>query len=170
MTKVTVPVTQEDRDTAIKALIGVEDPIDALVDLLAPVLTHSQGMAARERESRFRKALSDLAARGAEMTEVTQEDYFAANAWWNHPVAVGKPHVDDLSEAFARHRIAADLAGYERGRRETVERIVAWLRKENGLCDCNARSAGECGCGAWDDYKQWPLERTADAIEGGEWK
>ena len=64
----------------------------------------------------------------------------------------------------------ADLAGYERGQRETVARIVAWLRKENGLCDCHARSEGECGCGAWDDYKQWPLERTADAIEAGEWK
>jgi len=67
-------------------------------------------------------------------------------------------------------RTTADLAGYERGQRETVARIVAWLRKENGLCDCHARSEGECGCGAWDDYKQWPLERTADAIEAGEWK
>ena len=45
-------------------LVEEEDPIDALVDLLAPVLTHSQGMAARERESRFRNALAALKARG----------------------------------------------------------------------------------------------------------
>lgn len=77
---------------------------------------------------------------------------------------------DHHAEPWAIHRITADLAGYELGQRETVERIVAWLRKENSLCDCYARSEGECGCGAWDDYKQWPLERTADAIEAGEWK
>lgn len=77
---------------------------------------------------------------------------------------------DHHAEPWASHRITADLAGYELGQRETVERIVAWLRKENSLCDCYARSEGECGCGAWDDYKQWPLERTADAIEAGEWK
>lgn len=45
-------------------LVEEEDPIDALVDLLAPVLTHSQGMAARERESRFRNALAALKVRG----------------------------------------------------------------------------------------------------------
>jgi len=45
-------------------LVEEEDPIDALVDLLAPILTHSQGMAARERESRFRNALAALKARG----------------------------------------------------------------------------------------------------------
>jgi hypothetical protein len=45
--------------------------------------------------------------------------------------------------------------------------IVAWLRKENGLCDCFARSSGECGCGAWDDYKTEPLLDIADAIESG---
>lgn len=45
-------------------LVEEEDPIDALVDLLAPVLTHSQGMAARERENRFRNALAALKARG----------------------------------------------------------------------------------------------------------
>ena len=32
-----------------------------------------------------------------------------------------------LARILAAHRITADLAGYERGQRETVERIVAWL-------------------------------------------
>lgn len=57
------------------------------------------------------------------------------------------------------HKIGAD---HERAQ------IVAWLRKENGLCDCFARSEGECACGAWDDYKTVPLERIWAAIEAGE--
>lgn len=40
--------------------VETEDPVDALVELLAPVLTHGQGMAAREREDRFRNALRAL--------------------------------------------------------------------------------------------------------------
>jgi len=36
------------------------DPLDTLVELLAPVLTQSKGMAAREREDRFRRAMTDL--------------------------------------------------------------------------------------------------------------
>ena len=47
------------------------------------------------------------------------------------------------------HPPAADLAGYERGQRETVARIVAWLREQDGY-------------GEWYD--------VADAIEAGEWK
>ena len=47
---------------AHEPLVEAEDPIDALVDLLAPVLTHSQGMAARERENRFRNAIAALRA------------------------------------------------------------------------------------------------------------
>lgn len=61
-----------------------------------------------------------------------------------------------LLEAFARHRLT------ER------EAVIAWLKRENGLCDCFARSEGECGCGAWQDYKTVPLERIWDALEAGE--
>ena len=46
--------------------------------------------------------------------------------------------------------------------------IVAWLRKEAGLCDCFARSSGECACGAWDDCKRVDPRELADAIERGE--
>lgn len=52
--------------------------------------------------------------------------------------------------------------------REATAAIVAYLRDDNGRCDCSARSAGECACGAWDDYKQLPLEVIADRIERGE--
>lgn len=47
----------------------------------------------------------------------------------------------------------ADLAGYERGQRETVARIVAWLR---GNVNGYPESAG--------------YAHAADAIEAGEWK
>ena len=54
------------------------------------------------------------------------------------------------------------------GERRATAAIVAWLRSDNGLCDCAARSAGECGCGAWDDYKTRPLLGIADDIERGD--
>jgi len=53
------------------------------------------------------------------------------------------------------HRIAADRAGYERGQRETVERIVAWLRKPLTLIRGISMAQNE---------------RLSDAIEAGEWK
>ena len=53
-------------------------------------------------------------------------------------------------------------------RGDQVARVVEWLRKENGLCDCHARCETECGCGAWDDWKTKPLLQIADAIERGE--
>ena len=47
--------------------------------------------------------------------------------------------------------------------------VVAWLREENGLCDCFAREEGECACGVWyDSDKEWPLSQVADAIERGD--
>lgn len=51
-----------------------------------------------------------------------------------------------------------------------IAEVVAWLRDENGQCDCFARSEGECACGAWDDYKTKPLLDIATALETGEWK
>ena len=47
---------------------------------------------------------------------------------------------------------------------QAIADVVEWLRMENGQCDCFARSETECACGAWDDYKTWPLERTAQEI------
>lgn len=93
------------------------------------------------------------------MTEVTQEDREAAAsgyfAWCSgNPVIPKKMlngNADDHSmiQAFAAHRIASDSAGYERGQRETVERIVAWLREP-----------------------EWAYRNEAliAAIEAGEWK
>lgn len=55
-------------------------------------------------------------------------------------------------------------------RAKVIAEVVAWLRTENGQCDCFARSEGECACGAWDDHKTKPLLEIATALETGEWK
>jgi len=62
----------------------------------------------------------------------------------------------------------AAIAALDAARGDQVARVVEWLRKENGLCDCHARCETECGCGAWDDWKTKPLLEIADAIERGE--
>lgn len=49
----------------------------------------------------------------------------------------------------------ADLAGYERGQRETVERIVAYLKER-----WPPKNYGE----------DWPVTYAIRAIEAGEWK
>ena len=51
---------------------------------------------------------------------------------------------------------------------EERAKIVAWLRKENGRCDCFAYEDNECACGGRDEYKIWPLEQTANYLERGE--
>ena len=66
------------------------------------------------------------------MTKVTQDDREAAakvavQVEMRELILAGK--ADHHAEPWAAHRITADLAGYERGQRETAERIVAWLWK-----------------------------------------
>ena len=99
--------------------------------------------------------------------EVTQADHAALRAYLVDRARLAfdgttAPHADLLLKTLARHRHSAEQ--HER------ERIVAWLRAENGLCDCFARSEGECACGAWDDYKRVPLCDLADAIEQGQYR
>jgi hypothetical protein len=100
------------------------------------------------------------------MTEITQTDRDAAAsayyAWFDGspviPTRMKQGQVDHhtMIQAFARHRMEERAA------------IVAWLRKENGRCDCFAYDDNECACGGRDEYKTWPLEQTANAIEAGE--
>lgn len=93
------------------------------------------------------------------MTEITQADRDAAAQY-------------DVVEAFARHRKYGYDQGYYDGRQydgaEERAKIVAWLRKENGRCDCFAYEDNECACGGRDEYKIWPLEQTANYLERGE--
>lgn len=69
-----------------------------------------------------------------------------------------------------RRDIALIKADRQQAVAAEVAQIVAGLKSENGQCDCSARSEGECACGAWDDYKTWPLERVWEWIERGEYK
>ena len=75
----------------------------------------------------------------------------------------GRPSDYQLAKESAA--MARDLIA-----RQVEREIVAWLRAENGTCDCFARSEGECACGAWDDYKTKPLCNIADAIEQGQYR
>lgn len=101
------------------------------------------------------------------MTEVTQADRQAAASLFRDgrtDLAVKfrlGANPEPLLEAFARHRIASDLAGYERGQRETVERIVAWLRSV---------SYGHEETAASNMAELLGLQFAIEAIEAGEWK
>lgn len=78
--------------------------------------------------------------------------------------------IDTALDTLAWQRREIDHLTAERDNAAKAERdrIVAWLRLENGRCDCAALERDECACGAWDDYKQWSLNHTADLIEAGE--
>ena len=75
--------------------------------------------------------------------------------------------MEEYGPTFAERVIKADR---QQAVAAEVAQIVAGLKSENGQCDCSARSEGECACGAWDDYKTWPLERVWEWIERGEYK
>lgn len=59
----------------------------------------------------------------------------------------------------------------QEARDDEVRKVVEWLREEAQTCDCFARSARECACGAWDtcpgdrSYKTMQVEDLADALE-----
>ena len=73
------------------------------------------------------------------MTEITQTDRDAA-APYAELLVISEP-VETLAQSFARHR--------EQAERETVAKIVAWLRDQDGH--------------GYDDVR-------ANVIEAGEWK
>lgn len=95
-----------------------------------------------------------------EAVKAAIEDQLTAEDGW----MVGTPALSSMCHDFA----LAAIAALDAARGDPVARVVEWLRKENGLCDCHARCETECGCGAWDDWKTKPLLEIADAIERGE--
>ncbi len=62
----------------------------------------------------------------------------------------------NIIDHIASHREAAE--------RRVVENIVERIKADAKLCDCFARSEGECACGAWDDHKSVPLYRVIEII------
>lgn len=81
------------------------------------------------------------------MVEVTQADKAEAIRYWGND----NPPVE-LQAAFARHRIAA------------LEEAARHFEEDAGLCDCFARSEGECACGAWYERKTYDADRIAASI------
>ncbi|MBK6800305.1 MAG: hypothetical protein IPG83_02140 [Novosphingobium sp.] len=49
-------------------------------------------------------------------------------------------------------------------RAQVLEEAAKALEDDAKLCDCFARSEGECGCGAWNDYKTVPMERAVALV------
>ena len=85
------------------------------------------------------------------MVEVRQEDREAAARYWGND----SPPLE-LQREFARHRLAGVKAGMDAAARA--------LEADAQLCDCFARSEGECACGAWSDYKTVPMERAVEIV------
>ena len=98
---------------------------------------------------------------------MTDPNALAAKAA-EHAYSAGNLVTCDGYYEFNLDAAQAAIATLDAVRGDQVARVVEWLRKENGLCDCHAHSETECGCGAWDDWKTKPLLEIADAIERGE--
>jgi len=66
-----------------------------------------------------------------------------------------------LSESFERvAKVAEERAAFNAG----IEAAANALEADAKKCDCFARNEGECGCGAWDDYKSITSERAVDIV------
>jgi len=64
----------------------------------------------------------------------------------------------------------ADLAGYERGQRETVERIVAFIREQRDNADKRLAECTHDKSALNFAAASVSCQRLADAIEAEEWK
>lgn len=85
----------------------------------------------------------------------TQRDRDAAADYWGND----NPPLE-LVAMTARHAAAERAIGYRMG----IDAAVKALEDDAQLCDCHARSEGECACGAWSDYKTVPMERAVDIV------
>ena len=53
-------------------------------------------------------------------------------------------------------------AGYEAG----VKACIKALEDDAKQCDCFARNEGECGCGAWCEWKSITSARAVEIVRG----
>ena len=128
-----------------------------------------------EHESMFAKMTDDHVAQAAIAALDAVRGDSEPVAWlYEHPEGYYNTTTrrDDPSLPTYRGWIETPLYAHppapDAARGDPVARVVEWLRKENGLCDCHAHCETECGCGAWDDWKTKPLLEIADAIERGD--
>lgn len=90
----------------------------------------------------------------------TQRDRDAAERLWNVETGKMDKTPNAIAQSFARHAAAERAIGYRMG----IEAAAKALEDDAQLCDCHARSEGECACGAWSDYKTVPIERAVDIV------
>jgi hypothetical protein len=72
-----------------------------------------------------------------------------------------KFHKLALSESFERvAKVAEERAAFNAG----IEAAAKALEKDAKQCDCFARNEGECGCGAWCEWKSITSARAVEIV------
>ena len=68
-----------------------------------------------------------------------------------------------LSESFERVvKVAEERAAFNAG----IEAAAKALEADAKKCDCFARNEGECGCGAWCEWKSITSQRAIEIVRG----
>ena len=66
-----------------------------------------------------------------------------------------------LSESFERVvKVAEERAAFNAG----IEAAAKALEADAKKCDCFARNEGECGCGAWCEWKSITSQRAIEIV------
>lgn len=66
-----------------------------------------------------------------------------------------------LSESFERvAKVAEERAAFNAG----IEAAAKALEDDAKQCDCFARNEGECGCGAWCEWKSITSQRAIEIV------
>jgi hypothetical protein len=66
-----------------------------------------------------------------------------------------------LSESFERvAKVAEERAAFNAG----IEAAAKSLEEDAKQCDCFARNEGECGCGAWCEWKSITSARAVEIV------
>ena len=66
-----------------------------------------------------------------------------------------------LSESFERvAKVAEERAAFNDG----IEAAAKALEADAKQCDCFARNEGECGCGAWCEWKSITSQRAIEIV------
>jgi len=55
-------------------------------------------------------------------------------------------------------------SGYEAGIRRGIRLATKALEADAKKCDCFARNEGECGCGAWCEWKSITSARAVEIV------
>ena len=72
-----------------------------------------------------------------------------------------KFHKLALSESFERvAKVAEERAAFNAG----IEAAAKALEEDAKQCDCFTRNEGECGCGAWCEWKSITSTRAVEIV------